>query len=447
VAEKHQVVIIGGGFGGLHVARELRKAPVQVTVIDRRNFHLFQPLLYQVATGGLSPGEIAAPLRTVLKRQRNTRVLLGEVTAINLRGRRVLIGTDSVSYDTLVVAAGARHSYFGNDHWEPLAPGLKTVEDAFEIRRRVLLAFENAEKISDEEERQSWLTFVIVGAGPTGVELAGAIAEMAHETMRGEFRTFRPESARVILVEGLDRVLPLYAPDLSAKAARHLERLRVDVRTGVKVTAINAMGVNVECDGATDFIPARTVLWAAGVQASPLGKALALATGAKLDRAGRLAVEPDFTLPGHPEIFVIGDLASYTHQTGKPLPGIAPVATQQGRYVGRLIAARREGAERHVPPFEYHDRGSLAVIGRNAAVGTLGRTKVSGFIAWVLWLAAHIIYLIGFGNRVLVATRWAMNYFTRGRGARLITGEDGVFMSRESPAAPAPVGDGRTLVG
>jgi NADH dehydrogenase len=416
------VVIVGGGFGGLYAAKSLKRVAVRVTLIDRRNFHLFQPLLYQVATGGLSPANIAAPLRAVLKRQTNARVLMGEVVDIDVAGRRVRLSDEELSYDTLIVATGARHHYFGHPEWEQWAPGLKTVEDATEIRRRVLLAFEAAERETDPARRRALLTFVVVGAGPTGVELAGTIAELARHTLRRDFRSIDPASAVILLLEGTDRVLPPYPPKLSAKAALALARLGVQVRTNALVTDIHPERVTVRSGEQTEIVPCHTVLWAAGVQASPLGTLLARATGAALDRAGRIAVQPDLTLPGHPEIFVIGDMATFTDPTGKPLPGVAPVAMQQGQYVARLIEARLRGQT--LPPFRYHDYGSMATIGRNVAVADFGWLRISGYFAWLAWLFIHVLKLIEFDNRVLVLFQWAWNYVTRNRSARLITGAD-----------------------
>jgi NADH dehydrogenase len=424
VSVVERVVIIGGGFGGLYAAKSLRRAPVQVTLIDRRNFHLFQPLLYQVATGGLSPGEIASPLRFVLRRSRNTEVLLGEVVDLDTVNRRVILRDGEVGYDTLIVATGSSHSYFGNDQWEPLAPALKTIEDATEIRRRILLAFEKAEREPDQAARHAWLTFVVVGAGPTGVELAGALGEIANDTLRHDFRHINPSEARILLVEGTDRVLPVYPPDLSADAEKALIRLGVRPMTGAIVTAIDEDGVTVRRASQSERIPAHTVLWAAGVQASPLGGMLAASAGAKLDRAGRVLVEPDLTIAGHPEILVIGDLANFSHQTGKPLPGVAPVAMQEGRYAAKLVQKRLAGET--TPPFHYWDKGSLATIGRASAVADFGRIHIDGLIAWLTWLFVHLMYLVEFDNRLLVLIQWAYNYFTRNRGARLITGkEDG----------------------
>ena len=420
--EKHRVVIIGGGFGGLYAAKALRRAPVGVTMIDRRNFHLFSPLLYQVATGALSPGEIAQPLRYILRRSRNAEVVLAEVVDLDTMNRRVILRDGTVSYDTLIVATGSSHHYFGHDEWEAHAPGLKTIEDATEIRRRILLAFEKAEREDDAEARRAWLTFVVVGAGPTGVELAGALGEIANDTLRHDFRHINPAEARILLLEGGERVLPAYPSDLSDKAERSLIRLGVRPRLNTAVTDVDPLGVTVRGGGQTEHIGARTVLWAAGVEASPVGRILAERAGAALDRAGRVMVEPDLTIAGHPEILVIGDLANFSHQTGKPLPGVAPVAMQQGRYAARLVLARVAG--RTLGPFHYFDKGSLATIGRAAAVADFGRIHLSGYPAWLAWLFIHLMYLAGFDNRLLVFINWAYNYFTRNRGARLITGEE-----------------------
>jgi NADH dehydrogenase len=428
---RHHVVIIGGGFGGLQAALGLRKAPVQVTLIDRRNFHLFQPLLYQVAIGALSPANIAAPLRAILKRQKNVRVLLADATDIDVAGKRVILSDGELSYDTLVVAAGARHHYFGHPEWEELAPGLKTVEDATAIRRRVLLAFEAAERETDPERRKAWLTFVVVGGGPTGVELAGALGELAHHTLKGEYRAYDPSSARILLLEGVDRVLPPYPPGLSAKAATALARLGVTVRTGTIVTDIKPDLVTVRAANGTEQISTHTVLWAAGVDASKLGQALAKATNAAVDRAGRVAVGPDLSLSGHPEIFVIGDMASCKDPGGKPVPGVAPAAMQQGRYVAAQIQARLSGGP--LPPFRYKDKGSLATIGRAAAVADFGIIRFSGFLAWLAWLFVHLLFLIGFQNKVLVMCQWAWNYFTRNRSARLVTGPNPLPLNPITP--------------
>ncbi|MBZ5536166.1 MAG: NAD(P)/FAD-dependent oxidoreductase [Acidobacteriia bacterium] len=418
----HHAVLIGGGFGGLLAAQSLKRAPVQVTLIDRRNFHLFQPLLYQVATGGLSPANIATPLRGILKRQRNVRVLLDEVTDIDAAGHRVLLRDGDVHYDTLVVATGAQHHYFGHPQWETVAPGLKTIEDATEIRRRILLAFEEAERESDPEKTRFHLTFVVVGGGPTGVELAGALGEIANDTLKNEFRSINPADARILLLEGNARILPTYPADLSSDAVRSLAGLGVTVQTNAVVTEINEDSVRIRCGNEERKIPTRTVLWAAGVAASPLGRRIASVTGALLDKVGRVVVEPDLTIKGHPEIFVIGDLANFSHQTGTPLPGVAPVAIQQGRYVAKVIARRLRGET--MPPFAYRDKGSLATIGRAAAVADLGRVRYSGYFAWLTWLFIHLMYIVEFENRLLVFVQWAWNYFTRNRAARLITGKD-----------------------
>ena len=418
------VVIIGGGFGGLYAALSLGDVPARVTLIDRRNFHLFQPLLYQVATGGLSPANIAAPLRAILRGQANTEVLLAEVTGIDVAGRRVLLREGgAVDYDTLIVSAGARHHYFGRPDWEPSAPGLKTIEDATEIRRRILSAFESAERAADVSARQAHLTFVIVGGGPTGVELAGAISELARHTLRRNFRRINPADARVLLVEGADRVLPPYPPDLSKAADKSLRQLGVEVWTQAKVTDIQPHAVTIQRPAGPEIVPAATVLWAAGVLASPLGKILADASGAEIDRAGRITVQPDLTLPGHPEVFVIGDMALAKGADGKPLPGIAPVAMQQGRYAADCVRKRIRGEA--IAPFRFHDRGMLATIGRAAAVGVVFGRHVSGWIAWMAWLFIHLMYLMAFENRLLVLVQWGGNYFTRNRSARLITGEPG----------------------
>jgi NADH dehydrogenase len=424
---KSHAVVVGGGFGGLAAAQALKNASVQVTLIDRRNFHLFQPLLYQVATGWLSPANIASTLRATLKRQKNARVLLAEVIDIDVAGRRVLLADGSVEYDTLIVAAGSRHHYFGNDQWEAIAPGLKTIEDATEIRRRIFVAFEAAERESDPKKLEGLLTFVVVGGGPTGVELAGALGEIANDTLRHDFRNIDPSKARILLLEGSDRILPTYPAKLSEKAVVFLDKLGVRVDVSAMVTELQPDSVILKRGQSLERIPCRTVIWAAGVQASFLGQMLAKATGANLDRAGRIIVEPDLSLAGHPEIFVIGDLANYSHQGGKPLPGVAPVAMQQGRYVGRLLA--NEGGRKGAGPFRYRDRGSMAIIGRASAVAHVGRFQFAGFIAWLMWLFVHLMHLVEFENRVLVLVQWGWYYFSRNRAARLITGEE--------PTAPA----------
>jgi len=419
--ERPRVVIVGGGFGGLYTARRLRSLPVDVTLLDRRNFHLFQPLLYQVATGALSPANIAAPLRAILKRSRNTRVLLADVTGFDVARRRVIATSGEFPYDTLVVAAGVRHQYFGHAEWETEAPGLKTLEDAVEMRRRILIAFERAETETDPAERRALLTFVIVGAGPTGAELAGALGEIARHTLRREFRTIDPAKARILLVEGGACVLAAYPPGLSAKAEEALASLGVEALLNASVTAVEGGRVTISRATGIDTIEARTILWAAGVAASPLAAALAAATGAPTDRAGRITVGEDLTLPGHPEIFVLGDMAALADEKGRPLPGVAPVAMQQGRYVARVIAKRLAGRATE-EPFRYRDRGSMATIGRGRAIAHLGFLRLAGYPAWLAWLFIHLMYLVQFGNRVLILVQWAWNYLTWNRSARLITG-------------------------
>ena len=408
-----RIVIIGGGFGGLYAAKSLARVAANITLVDRRNYHLFQPLLYQVATAALNPSDIAAPIRAVLRKQKNVSVILGDATSIDPDRKIITLADGELAYDILIVATGATHSYFSHPEWEENAPGLKTIEDALEIRRRVLLAFEAAERETDPERQKAWLNFVIVGAGPTGVELAGALSEIARQTMLRDFRRINPSSARVILLEGRERVLPPYPPPLSAKAAAQLRGLGVEVMTDAVVTRINDHEV---CIG-DQTIQARTVLWAAGVQASPLARSL----GAPLDRAGRVAVEPDLSVPGHPQVFVIGDLAAVKNEDGSLVPGVAPAAIQEGTHTAKNIARMLNGQP--TLPFRYWDKGSLATIGRAAGVADFGRIKLSGFIAWAAWLAVHIFFLIGFRNRVLVILQWAWAYLTYQRGARLITGK------------------------
>ncbi len=417
---QHRVVIVGGGFGGLYAAQALRRAPVAITLIDRRNFHLFQPLLYQVATGALSPANIAAPLRAVLRRQPNVTVLMGEVVDFDLGRREVVLTDGRVGYDTLLVATGSRHHYFGHPEWEKTAPGLKTVEDATTLRRRILSAFEQAEREADPARVRALLTFAVVGGGPTGVELAGAVGEMAHSTLRGNFRHIDPASSQIYLLEAGGRILASYDPKLSEKATRSLALLGVTVRTNTAVTDVHPERLTLRRGDTTEVLPCHTVLWGAGVQASPLAALLAKKTGAETDRADRILVSPDLTLPGHPEIFVLGDMTCFLHQTGKPLPGVAPVAMQMGSYAADTIRRRLAGQPPR-GPFVYRDKGSMATIGRAMAVAEVGRWKISGFPAWLLWLFIHIIYLIHFENRVMVLFQWAWNYFTRGRAARLIT--------------------------
>ena len=410
-----RVVIVGAGFGGLAAAKALARAPVDITVIDRRNYHLFQPLLYQVATAALSPAEIAWPIRSILRGQKNTRVLLGRVTGVDVAGRAVLIGERRVPYDYLMLATGARHAYFGHDDWETFAPGLKKIDDATEIRRRILLAFERAEMAEDARERERLLTFVIVGGGPTGVELAGTLAELASRALAEDFRHIDSRETRVLLAEAGPRLLPSFPERLSAVAQRALARLGVETRLGHPVTAVDADGV--EIDGKR--IAAATVLWAAGVAASPAGKWL----GVERDRAGRIKVAPDLTVPGHPEIFAVGDTVLALGRDGAPLPGVAPVAKQQGSYVARVIRARLRG--RPAPaPFRYFNVGNLATVGRRAAVIDFGFARLSGWLAWWLWGLVHIYFLIGMRNRLIVAIHWLWSYITFQRGARLITGAD-----------------------
>ncbi len=419
----HRVVIIGGGFGGLYAAQALGRANVDVILIDRRNFHLFQPLLYQVATGGLSPGDIASPLRAVLKHQGNTQVLLGDVVDIDPDVQQVLLKRgQAVPYDSLIVATGGAHHYFGNDHWEKLAPSIKTVEDALEVRRRIFLAFEAAEKETDPEQRQALMTFLVAGGGPTGVELAGALADLAYSTLKQDFRAIDTDATRIILVEGMDRLLPPFPPELSAHAEAALKKQRVEVRTKTLVTAIEGDRVRLRSGDEETELRTKTVLWAAGVKASAMGKIIADRTGSECDRAGRVIVEADLSLPSYSNIFVVGDLAHYAHQGGQPLPGVAPVAMQQGKYVAKLIQHRLKAEP--IPTFHYRDAGSLAVIGRNAAVVNFNWLKLTGFPAWVIWLFVHIFYLIEFDNKVVVMTQWMWGYFTRNQGSRLITGRD-----------------------
>jgi NADH:quinone reductase (non-electrogenic) len=433
---KPRIVIVGAGFGGLNAARALAKAPVQITVIDRKNFHTFQPLLYQVATAGLSPGEIAAPIRSILRSDRNVEVLMAEVTGFDLDRRIVLTPDFQIPYDYLIVAAGATHSYFGHEDWEVFAPGLKTIEDALEIRRRVLLAFELAERQVAAGETTSPLNFVVVGGGPTGVELAGTLAEISRHALAHEFRSIDPARTHILLIEGGPRLLPAYAEDLSRSAEDQLRGLGVEVRTSAMVTQVEAGAVHM---GETR-VPATVVLWAAGVAASPLGNKL----GAPVDRAGRVPVNPDLSLPGHPEVFVIGDLAAAKDEQGKLLPGVAPVAIQQGRFLAKAIRKEVEGATGKGPratgpdsraAFHYWDKGSLATIGRAAAVAQFGKIHISGFIAWLSWLFVHILFLIGFRNRLLVFIQWAWSYVTYERGARLITGS--TYLPGWTAAKPA----------
>lgn len=409
-----KVIIVGGGFGGLRAAARLGNKQVSVTLVDRKNHHTFQPLLYEVATAGLSPGEIAAPIRGILRRYKNVLVLMGDVIGIDLQEREVkLRDGSSLPYDYLIVATGATHSYFGHDEWAPIAPGLKTIEDALEIRRRVLLAFELAERKAALDGRAEPIYFVIVGAGPTGVELAGTLAEIARRSLASDFRAYNPRSTRILLVEGAGRVLPTYPEDLSRSAERQLKSLGVQVRTGAVVSSVEPGRVKI----GNEYLPSTVTLWAAGVSASPLGRAM----GLKVDKAGRIAVAADLSVPGHPEVFVIGDLASLADpRTGKPLPGLAPVAMQQGTHAAENILRDLRGEARR--PFHYHDRGTMATIGRAAAIADIAKLHFSGFTAWLLWLFVHLMYLVGFRNRVLVLIEWAWAYLTYQRSARLITG-------------------------
>jgi NADH dehydrogenase len=409
-----RVLIVGAGFGGLYAARSLARQPVSVTVVDRRNHHVFQPLLYQVATAALSPGDIASPIRWILRRQQNVEVLMGEVDRVDLARREAhLTDGSEIPYDFAIVAAGATHAYFGHDDWQPYAPGLKTLEDALEIRRRVLLAFERAERDSNPERRAALLTFVVVGAGPTGVELAGALAEISRQSLARDFRHFDPGSARIILVEAGPSVLATFPETLRASAEEDLRRLGVDVRTR---TAVTRVGPGIVQAG-DQTIASETVLWAAGVAASPLGKSL----GVPVDRAGRVLVNDDLSIPGHPEVFVIGDLASLNGADGRPLPGVAQVAIQMGKHAVDNVVRTIGGQPR--TPFVYHDRGNMATIGRASAVADLGRIRLKGFVAWVAWIFVHILNLIGFRNRLVVMVQWAWAYLTFQRGVRLITGE------------------------
>jgi NADH:ubiquinone reductase (H+-translocating) len=437
----HRVVVIGGGFGGLQAVHHLRRAPVEVTLIDRRNFHLFQPLSYQVATGSLSATEICFPLRWIFRRHRNVRVLLGTVTEFDLDGRSVRLepgagdeGPVTIPYDSLIVAGGSHYAYFGHDGWQEIAREVKSLESALAVRAQILSAFEAAELESDEGRRRAWLSFVVVGGGPTGVEMAGQIGELAGDTLKREFRNMDPRSGRIVLVEMVDRLLTSFPPKLSEKAARSLEHLGVTPLLGHTVVGIDDQGVTVEdSEQRHERIPARTVIWAAGVTASSMARQLGEATGADVDRAGRISVAPDLTLPGHPEAFALGDMVSVLDEDGAPqqLLGVAPVAMQEGRYVAKVVKARLRGRDHE--PFRYRDKGNVATIGRARAVADVKGLKVSGFPAWLLWLGIHIFYLIGFQNRILVLTRWSFSFFTRGRGGRVIEEFDEV--EKGSPLA------------
>ena len=434
---------MGGGFGGLYAARTLGSDErIDVTLVDRRNHHVFQPLLYQVATGAVAPGDIAEPLRSVLRRNRNTTVLLGEAVGVDPVRREVELSDGGpIGYDTLIVATGARHSYFGHDEWAKFAAALKSIDDATRVRREILIAFEAAEREHVAERRNEWMTFVVVGGGPTGVELAGALGEIAHDTLRRDFRSINPPDARIILVEMMDRVLPGYPGDRSRSAKRQLEGLGVIVRTGTRVTDITEREVTVEPAGGgpPERIPTRTVLWAAGVQASSFAHAVATATGAEVDKAGRIKVEPDLTIPGQPEIFVVGDAAVQPWKPDQPVPGVAQGGIQGGRYAARVIRRRLDGGE-PIGPFAFRNLGDVAVIGRLSGVtnipwlGPFGRT--GGFIAWLMWLGIHLVNLAGFHNRLIVLIRWAWSFVTHGRGSRLITGEP-LLPEIKEPEPPA----------
>jgi NADH dehydrogenase len=443
MAPRHRVLILGGGFGGLNAAKKLKRAPVEVTLIDRRNFHLFQPLMYQVATGSLSPGEIAAPLRGVLSRQKNTQVLLGEAVDIDPDAKRVILRDGAnFEYDSLIVATGSKTSYYGKDGWREWAPSLKTVEEATAIRHKILYAFEWAERAKTEAEARAWLTFVIVGAGATGLELAGALAEIARETLKHDFRRINPTEARIILVEGGSRVLGGYPEDLSAKAEKLVERLGVEVRKGVMVTDIDDQGVTYKEGDQTGKFAAKTVLWAGGVITTEFGRILGERTHAPTEKNGRIKVNPDLTIPNYPNIFVVGDLASSYDKEGKPLPGVAQVAMQGGTYASKVIRGRLEG-KREFPPFHYFDKGDMAVIGRNAAVANIFGFHVSGFPAWFVWLFIHLMYLVEFQNRVVVFVQWGLEYITFSRGALLITGPSATDVDRQTKSAVTAQASGK----
>ncbi|MGH9325559.1 MAG: NAD(P)/FAD-dependent oxidoreductase [Terriglobia bacterium] len=436
---RHKVVILGGGFGGLYAAQALRSAPVEVTLIDRRNYHLFQPLMYQVATGSLSPGEIAAPLRGVLSRQKNAHVLLGEAVDVDPTKKRVMLSDGaSFRYDSLIVATGSENSYYGNDGWREWAPSLKTVEEALSVRHKILYAFEAAERMADSEERRAWLTFVIVGAGTTGLELAGALAEISRETLRHDFRSIRPQEARIILMEGSPRVLPTYPEDLSVKAERQLAKLGVEVRKGVRVVGVDREGVTLHDDDRIERLATRTVLWAGGVVASDFGRRLATRTEVETDKGGRIRVNPDLTVSGYSDIYVIGDLAFAFRPDGRQLPGVAQVAMQEGAYAAKAIV-KRLGGPKELPPFTYFDKGDVAVIGRAAAVANIFGVHVSGLTAWIIWLFIHLMYIVEFQSRVLVFIQWGFQYVTFSRGARLITGVAASdYSHHDGPPQPPP---------
>lgn len=442
MGEKHRVVILGGGFGGLNAAQKLKRAPVAVTLIDRRNFHLFQPLMYQVATGSLSPGEIAAPLRGILSRQKNAQVLLGEAADIDPDAKRVVLRDGAAfPYDSLIVATGSQTSYYGKDEWRDWAPSLKSIEEATAIRHKILYAFECAERSATEEEARAWLTFVIVGAGATGMELAGALAEIANETLKNDFRHINPREARIILMEGGSRVLAAFPEDLSAKAERLVSRLGVEVKKGVMVTCIDASGVTYSSGDESKSLPAKTVLWAGGVTTNKFGRKLSERTKAETDRSGRIKVNPDLTVSGYPDIFIVGDLALSLGEDGRPLPGVAQVAIQGGAYAAKTIRARLKG-KNDTKSFHYFNKGDMAVIGRAAAVANIFGFHLAGLFAWLTWLFVHLIYIVEFQSRVLVFVQWGFEYLTFSRGARLITGVAATD-SLEKPGALSSTGDGR----
>jgi len=442
MSEPWKVVIVGGGFGGLSAAQHLKSDLVDVTLIDRRNYHLFQPLLYQVATGSLSAGEIASPLRSVLRRRKNTRVWLGTVVDVDPDSKHVLLEDGAVvPYDSLIIAAGSQTSYFGHNEWQEWAAGMKSIEEATTIRHKILYAFEVAERLEDPKQRRAWLTFVIVGAGPTGVEVSGAIAEIARQTLTNDFRSIKPEEAQIILLDGAPRPLMSFPEDLSEKASRSLAKLGVQIKCGAMVKHVDAEGLTIEADKQTDSIAAKTVVWAGGITASPLGKILASRTHAETDKGGRVKVKSDLTIPNYPDIYVIGDLASAMDRNGKPLPGLAQVAMQGGAYAAKAILRGLKG-QRELPPFHYFDKGSLAVIGRAAAVADVFGAHLSGFIAWLVWAFIHLLYLVTFQSRILVFIQWGIQNLTFSRGARLITGKaptDFNFSKELSEIKPEPV--------
>lgn len=436
MSELHKVVIIGGGFGGLYAGKALDRVPVQVTLLDRRNYFLFQPLLYQVATGFLSPADVASPLRAEFRKQKNMKVVLAEARDFDVDRCKVITERGEIAYDTLVLAAGAGHSYFGHDEWKAFAPGLKSIDDALDVRRRIIKAFETADSFVDSRQRQKWLTFVIVGGGPTGVELAGALGETVRHTLRSNYRSIQPTEVKIYLLEGGDRILPAYPPELSVKAVKSLEKLGVRVRTRNLVTKVESASVSVRNGERLESISAGTVLWAAGVQSSSLGRILQRHTHTPLDRAGRLLVEPDLTIQGHPEIFVIGDLANFSHQTGKPLPGLAQPAMQEGAYVARLIQSRLEGQT--LSAFHYHDKGTLATIGRTSAVADLGSHKFSGFLAKLIWIFVHLWYITEIENKALVLLQWGWNFITLSQRARIMIGSDVMSAPRDESVIDIP---------